>query len=162
MASILNRGFNTTNNRFYLTKLSSGDILEFPFFPKSHSVDRQGDFVEKKFVRRNLPRYDHTGGSETVSMSLNVNSDIRGGDDITKKYLWLVSCTFSDSNAPPPTLAITWNAQYAGRRFNLRSVKMTTTTLWKGTANIKEATFELVFSEVSQQNINYQDIINKI
>ena len=162
MASILNTGFNTTNKKFSLVKIEVGDILEFPFFPSSYSEDRAAALLDKKMLQRNFSNYEHTGGATSVNMSVAVVSEKVGGDDVYKRYLWLLSCTFSDKDAPPPVLGITWNESFIGRRFVLSSVQIQTSTLWKGSSNFKEATFALSFFEVSQRNVFYSDIINRL
>lgn len=100
---------STTQGRLYLTALSSLERLEIQFVPNEISPSRQANWSEIAIVGRNNPLYHYTGGTNSLSLTLDFHSVEEDRSDVVRKCRLLESWAMNNSyNNPPERIKLTY------------------------------------------------------
>lgn len=99
----------TTNGQLYLTALGSLERLEIQFMPQELTPVRTANWAEIAVVSRNNPIHHYTGGSNTLSLTLDFYCEEENRRDVIRKCRLLESWAMNNAdNKPPERIRLTF------------------------------------------------------
>ncbi|MCB9047621.1 MAG: hypothetical protein H6550_15920 [Chitinophagales bacterium] len=130
MQKLVNKGLNTTYGKIYLMEAGvapeQAGVLEAQFVPQTLSDPRTADIAALKVIGRNNPRYQHTGGEDSLTLNLDFVADEGSHRSVLAKINWLKAFTYNDGgNRPARRLILAWGNMYDKHRWIVKSVTPT-------------------------------------
>lgn len=92
----------TTGGKLYFTALGSLERLEIQFVPPEISPERTANWAEIVIVGRNNPLHHYTGGSNSLSLTLDFHAEEESREDVIRKCRLLESWSMNDGWSNPP------------------------------------------------------------
>lgn len=162
MAIITNKGFSTTKGRVKFVSEDDFSELEIQFFPTDLQETRNIRDEDINSVGRNTGSVEYIGGSDNLSLTLNIISEVREGKDVVDRVNWLRSFTYSDIDAKPKRLYIIYSEVTKNKLYVVRNLSVSYgQRVWKN-FNPREATISLTLLESYDKDLTATDIISRI